>query len=319
MFLLSHYGILKEKLPYLYFFHIGGYMEQNTKELLQWHPAFYAGLQIELAEEADKLIFENEHTLSNKPMLIDVLIIKKNSEEPIQKNIGKIFQKYNIIEYKSPTDYLSIDDFYKVYGYTCFYKSDANKVNAIPIQEITITFASHNYPRDMINHLKEVHGYEIEQKESGIYYILGDIIPIQLLVTSRLSKEQNLWLNSLTNCIKDKEQISAIIKDYQKHKNNALYDAVLNLIIQANQKTFKEGNPMCEALEDLMKDIIKEKEQTAEQRGIQLGEQQGKQQQLLQQIQKKINKSKTIEQIAEELEETIETISPLYYQLKANH
>ena len=74
-------------------------MKQETKELLQWHPAFYAGLKIEFAEEADKLIFENEHALSNKPMLIDVLIIKKNSKEPIQKNIGKIFRKHNIIEY----------------------------------------------------------------------------------------------------------------------------------------------------------------------------------------------------------------------------
>ena len=305
-------------------------MEQTTKELLQWHPAFYAGLQIELAEETDKLIFENEHTLSNKPMLIDVLIIKKNSEEPIHKNIGRIFKKHNIIEYKSPTDYLSIDDFYKVYGYTCFYKSDSQKVNDILIEDVTITFASHKYPRDMIKHLKEVRGYTIEYKEPGIYYILGDIVPIQLLVTSKLSKEQNLWLNSLTNTLRDKEQLTAIITDYQKHKDNDLYDAVLNLIIQANQKNFKEVKSMCEALENLMKDIIKEKEQTAEQRGIQLGEQRGiqlgeqrgirlgEQQQLLQQIQKKINKLKTIEQIAEELEETVETISPLYYQLKAN-
>ena len=305
-------------------------MEQETKELLQWHPAFYASLQIELAEEAHKLIFENEHPLSNKPMLIDVLIIKKNSKEPIQKNIGRIFKQYNIIEYKSPTDYLSIDDFYKVYGYTCFYKSDAKHVNDISIEDVTITFASHNYPRDMIKHLKEVQGFEIKQQEPGIYYILGDIIPIQLLVTSKLSKEQNLWLNSLTNNMKDKEQLSAIITDYQKHKNNLLYDAVMNLIIQANQKTFREVNSMCEALEALMKDIIKEKEQQAEQRGILLGEQRGEQrgillgeqrgeqQKLLQLIQKKMLKLKTIEQIADELEETIETISPLYYQLKEN-
>ena len=194
----------------------------------------------------------------------------------------------------------------------------------------------------MIKHLKELCGYKIKQQEPGIYYIWGDIIPIQLLVTSKLSKEQNLWLNSLTNNMKDKEQLTAIITDYQKHKNNLLYDAVMNLIIQANQKNFREVNSMCEALEELMKDIIKEKEQQAEQRGILLGEQRGillgeqrgillgeqrgillgeqrgEQQKLLQLIQKKMQKLKTIEQIAEELEETIETISPLYYQLKEN-
>lgn len=43
-------------------------------------------------------------------MQIDVVIIKKCNEDAIHKNIGRIFRKYNIVEYKSPTDYLSIDD-----------------------------------------------------------------------------------------------------------------------------------------------------------------------------------------------------------------
>ena len=84
----------------------------EKEKLLQWHAAFFAGIQIEL-EEAEYLIFENEHMLSTKPMQVDVLIIKKNSERAIQKNIGRIFRKYNIVEYKSPEDYLSVDDFYK--------------------------------------------------------------------------------------------------------------------------------------------------------------------------------------------------------------
>jgi hypothetical protein len=38
-------------------------MKNNANENphLQWHPAFYAGIQIEFEEEKDKLIFENEH------------------------------------------------------------------------------------------------------------------------------------------------------------------------------------------------------------------------------------------------------------------
>ena len=86
------------------------------KEVLQWHPAFFAGLQIELEEEKDNLIFENEHQLGTKPKEIDVLIIKKEKDIPVRKNIGRIFRKHNIVEYKSPVDYLSIDDFYKVYA-----------------------------------------------------------------------------------------------------------------------------------------------------------------------------------------------------------
>ena len=100
----------------------------NAKKI-QWHPAFYADLQIEFREETEKLKFEREYLLSSKPMAIDVLIIKKKNAEPIHKNIGKIFRKYNIIEYKSPSDALSVDDFYKVYGYTNFYKADTGRAS----------------------------------------------------------------------------------------------------------------------------------------------------------------------------------------------
>ena len=115
-------------------------MEEHKQKthMLQWHPAFYAGIQIELEAEAENLSFENEHQLGTKPKEIDILIIKKDREIPIRKNIGRIFRKHNIIEYKSPADYLSIDDFYKVYGYACFYKADTSKVDNIKIQDITI-------------------------------------------------------------------------------------------------------------------------------------------------------------------------------------
>ncbi len=297
-------------------------MQQNAKEILQWHPAFYSGLKIDLADEVDKLIFENEHALSNKPMLIDVLIIKKNTKEPIRKNIGAIFRGYNIIEYKSPEDYLSIDDFYKVHGYAYFYKSDSMKVNAIPIEEVTITFVSHGYPREMLQHLICVHGYKVEQQEDGIYYIIGDILPIQLIVCSKLSKKNNYWLKNLTNKLKANE-IPLLIEEYKKHKDNKLYDAVMDVIIRANIDKW-EVKPMCKALEELMKDTIAEKEQLAEQKGwqqgmqqgMQQGVQQGMQQAFIKLIKRRIEQNKTLEQIAEDLDESIEIILPLYNQIR---
>lgn len=90
---------------------------QETTKRIEWHPAFQTSIQIEFENEWEKLSFEPEHLLSKKPMQIDELIIKVKDNEKVQKNIGKIFRKYNIIEYKSPDDYLTINDFYKVYGY----------------------------------------------------------------------------------------------------------------------------------------------------------------------------------------------------------
>ena len=115
----------------------------NTNdEKIQWHPAFDAALCIELNEDLGILDIWNEYMLSKKPMQIDVLIIKKEAGKRIRKKIGHLFRKHNIIEYKSPEDYLSINDFYKVYGYTCFYQSDTKKVCEIDPTELTITFVS---------------------------------------------------------------------------------------------------------------------------------------------------------------------------------
>lgn len=173
--------------------------KKTETDITYWHPAFYADIQIEFAQDADHLKFESEHQLGTNPMEIDVLVIKKQKDIPVKKNIGRIFRKYNVIEYKSPDDFLSVDDFYKVYGYTCFYKADVPLTDSIPIQELTISFVTEKYPRKLIRHLREVKEYVVKQKEAGIYYVYGDLIPIQLIVTKELSWLKNLWLKSLTN------------------------------------------------------------------------------------------------------------------------
>lgn len=234
--------------------------EQKTeKKYFQWHSAFYAGIQIELEKESDCLIFENEHQLSTKPMGIDVLIIKKNNKIPIHKNIGRIFRSYNIIEYKSPDDYLSIDDFYKVYGYCCFYKSDTSQVDLIKAEELTISFVCSKYPRKLISHLRKIRQYEFECVGKGIYHVTGDFFPIQIIVASELGKNENLWLKSLAYKIKETSMVEELLESYKGNRKNPLYKSVMNIIVRANKEKFEEVKDMCEALEELMADKIEEK------------------------------------------------------------
>ena len=168
----------------------------QKEEYLQWHPAFYATAQIELQEEAKYLIFEDEHQLSTKPMSIDVLVIKNEQKHKVQKNIGRIFQKYNLVEYKSPTDYISIDTFYKIYGYACFYKSDTGTTDEIPISEVTITLFGLGYPRKLIKHLREVRGYQVEKCTAVDQFCQTVHVESIMLLSRILSREQmkrNLW------------------------------------------------------------------------------------------------------------------------------
>ena len=150
-------------------------MENTT---LQWHPAFAAALRIELAEQLEMLEIEDEHILGHKPLQIDAIVVKKHKNVHINNKIGHIFKKHNIIEYKSPDDYLSINDFYKVYGYTCFYQSDTSSVLEIPPTELTLSFVCYHYPREMIRHLEETRKLTILKYSEGIFYLKGDFFPI---------------------------------------------------------------------------------------------------------------------------------------------
>ena len=195
-------------------------------------------------------------------MQMDELIIKVAENEAIHKNIGRIFRRYNIIEYKSPDDNLTINDFYKVYGYCCFYQSDTDKICEIPPEELTITFICNHFPRKMVRHLKEFRRLDIIHVEAGIYYITGDAFPMQLLVTKELDSKENLWLQSLRNNMSKPEEIEILLKEYETKKSSKLYQAAMEVITRANWDAVKEvKETMCEALKELMAEEFQEQEE----------------------------------------------------------
>lgn len=280
----------------------------NTNDdKIQWHPAFDAALQIELGDEAKYLEFESEHMLTKKPMQIDVLV-KNDKHVKIRKNIGRIFRQYNIIEYKSPKDDLNIDDFYKTYAYACIYKSDTEAVDRIQATELTISFVCYHYPRAMLNKLERDRGITVESVDDGIYYLLGDAIPIQLIVVPALSKENNYWLNNLRNDLKSGGEIRRFIELYEKNKNSKLYQALADTIMRANWKEVKEERKMCEALKELFADDLRE----SELKGRNAGKIEGAASKIVEQVIKKYKKGYSVEETAEMLEESPTLIEQIY-------
>ncbi|MDR0759045.1 MAG: hypothetical protein LBF74_02920, partial [Treponema sp.] len=100
---------------------------------IPWHPAFVQAIKLELEPYKDVLEFLTEYQLTSEPLEIDVVIVKKNPELIIKKNIARIFKGVNILEYKSPDDYFSIQDFYKVLSYGYLYAA----LNKIRVQDMT--------------------------------------------------------------------------------------------------------------------------------------------------------------------------------------
>lgn len=245
------------------------------KRKLQWHPGFNAALRITLQDEMKYLEMYEEYLLSKKPPQIDVLIIKKIQDVTLHKAIGKIFRGHNIIEYKAPDDYLSINDFYKVYGYTCFYQSNTDRVKEIDPKDLTITFACGRYPRKLLRHLREVRNIEAEYRDNGIYYLKGDAIPMQLLITPELTQEENFWLQNLRLDLKAGPEIRNLLNHYEPHKNAKDYAAVMNLITHANWEQMEVENKVCDALKELLAEEIKEAGDKGLAEGIKRGHAEG--------------------------------------------
>lgn len=288
-----------------------------TDGRLQWHSGFSAALRVELEDELDELCIEDEHMLSKKAMQIDVLVVKKKGEQPIRKNIGRIFRKHNIIEYKSPEDYLSINDFYKVYGYTCFYQSETKRVKDIPPEEITMTFICNHYPQKLLENLKKFKGIEVEKQEAGLYYLLGDSFPIQLVIVKELSKEENYWLQNLRCNLKTGEEIQEVVRRYEQVKHKAYYSDVMNLIVRANQRQMEEEKNMCEALNELFAEELKEADLRGRKEGRKEGRSVGQIEKLKELVQKKLAKNQSIEKIADDLVEDVEVIRKIVKELNA--
>ncbi|GMO35419.1 MAG: hypothetical protein Ta2B_15440 [Termitinemataceae bacterium] len=80
--------------------------EKTTSDYIQWHPAFVEALKHDLSSYKDVLTFKDEHQLTGAPLKIDVLVIKKEKNVVIKNKIAALFLPHNIVEYKSPDDYL---------------------------------------------------------------------------------------------------------------------------------------------------------------------------------------------------------------------
>lgn len=155
----------------------------------QWHPAFYSAIHLEFMDHKDELEFSEELILNTMPLRVDMLLIKKSHASPITNELGYIFKKYNLLEYKSPDDTLNYDVFLKGLAYVYLYKSNEAHVDEIQLDDITLTFIRERKPIKLFKKLQNEH-FTIEEKFAGIYYIIKEgFIAIQIIVTSRLNSK----------------------------------------------------------------------------------------------------------------------------------
>jgi hypothetical protein len=216
---------------------------QEDEDRISWHPAFFEAIKMELKEYGDGLQFISEFQLTTEPLRVDVVIIKKTRNMVIKKNIGSIFRKENIVEYKSPDDHVSVRDFYHVYGYAGIYQSMKGK----DIRDLTLTFVGSRNPRDLLRHLEKERGYHVEERWPGIYIVDGDIMPIQIIDSRKLSMEDNKWLKRLDNKRLGRQKKWEIMKEIAGEANItellAYYDVLLRVYKKISMEEVGKMDP----------------------------------------------------------------------------
>ena len=256
--------------------------QPGQKPRLSWHQGFYGGIGLELRRWKAALSFDSEHELSREPLLMDMLIIKKEKDLQIGNPIGRFFRTYNIMEYKSPSDTLSLNGFYKALSYVGLYKSLEETQDAIPPDELTLSLFTFHRPRKLFSTLHKF-GVHI-RGEAGIYTVAGfPALPIQIVVTRELPSGVHLPLRILSSDAKE-EDVRKFLAERETltdpgDLNNA--NAVLQISVAANPELYKELRrelPMSrdEALRYVFSDLYEEGEAKGRAEGEAKGRAEGK-------------------------------------------
>lgn len=211
--------------------------------------------------------YMQEHDLGDEPIRMDMLIIKKDSA-PLSDPIGSFFRAHNVLEYKSPDDALTIDDFFKAQGYALIYKGLGKTVNAVPLKELTVSLFQHGYPREMFEALRN-DGFQVQEAHPGIYRITGPIsVPAQVVVASRLPSGEYEEFKILAKNAKEEDVLKVLGKIGTDGKMAEYVSAVIRVSAAVNDGLFKkieEESTMSEAIRQIFsKEFDKERREAKE-------------------------------------------------------
>lgn len=230
---------------------------ESDMKNIDWHAGFVPAMKLELMENEDDLVFEENHPVDNHGNEIDLLIIKNDRNVPVKSKLGAIFDRFNILEYKSPEVSVDMGAFYKTLAYTCLYLKETHVYDKYGSRAFTMTIVCTRKPIKLIRELARDNIIVTETDVRGIY-ILSGCIPFcaQFIVVKELSEEY-AWLDLLTREANE-SRIQRLIyntRNLSKPIHKEYADTVANIFVAANSEYIrqlqKEEPGMCKAVEEL--------------------------------------------------------------------
>lgn len=247
---------------------------------IQWHPPYIAAMNLELGEDRDKLIFIPEYTLNTGALKIDLFMENKQNGS-VRNEIGKIFRRYNIVEFKSPNDMLGIDAFIKTQGYACLFKAYGEQADSRKMDEITVSLVRQAKPDKLFRYFKE-HGIKVESPSKGIYYIREMVLfPTQIIVTKELDGERHRWLCALSGQLaeQDLRGLLTSISCLKGKMEKEYADSILEVALKANKELaekLRRDHSMSKTLMEIMEPVLSEVKQECMREGLEEGRKEGR-------------------------------------------
>lgn len=233
------------------------------KRNVNWHEAAVCAMQIELRDYSHLLDFYPEYILGKNNYRIDLLIIHKLPDVPIQKNIARLFNTYNLFEIKALGSSLTSDAYYKTNGYAGLLIDSCGKRNQYTRQNISLSFLSYHYPRKLFRHLTEDCKLILDKISPGIYYINNEMYRTQVLVTCELPPEENLYLHCLRRNMDNIPLVNRLADDYKSHQNEKIYIQYMDQLTRASMNSEGGSAMVCEGILNICGTSSKEIEERA--------------------------------------------------------
>ena len=232
---------------------------------VEYHNGFYGAVHAVYEPMNIPMEYMQEHDLGDEPIRMDMLIIKRETN-PLTDPIGSFFRTHNVLEYKSPEDALTIDDFFKAQGYALIYKGLGKTVNAVPLQELTVSLFRHGYPREMMEALKK-EGFQVQEAHPGVYRISGPIsVPAQVIAASRLPAGAYEEFKILAKNAKKEDVLKVLGKIGTDGKMAEYVSAIIRVSAAVNDGLFRkieEESTMSEAIERIFSKEFDKRERKA--------------------------------------------------------
>ena len=214
----------------------------HKRHQVNWHEAACCAIQIELRDYSDLLEYMEEYNIGRNYYRIDLLVVKKLTDQVIPKNIALIFKTFNLFEIKGVGSTAGIDSYYKTIGYAGLLINQTGEKDQYSSIDVSLTILSFHYPIKLIKHLQQDRKLSIEKISPGVYYINKETFNTQIIVTKELPPKDNLYLSCLTDRLHNESLAEKLVDDYEKHWEQDIYDRYMRQLATANRKSKGDGH-----------------------------------------------------------------------------